>query len=117
MNPARTIIELPTRIAPDGRESIEPVAPTDAAPPIGAVLAGDERAWHLFVGHYGPQLRAVVEHASEATADPLRADEIDDVLGDFWLAALASDMRMLRRFDARRGADLLTWLTFHVAQI
>lgn len=115
MNRVRTMVELPTRIA--NRATIEPVAPVDAAPPLGAVLDGDERAWRTFVGYYGPRLRAVVEHASEATTDPLRADEIDDVLGDFWLEVVGNDKRMLRRFDPKRGSDPLTWLTFHVAQI
>lgn len=42
---------------------------------------------------------------------------LDDVLRDFWFAAVADDMRMLRAFKPERGAALLTWLTFHVAHI
>jgi hypothetical protein len=94
-------------------------APTalDAPPPLSAVLSGDESAWRAFVTYYEPRLRSVVRHASEATPDPLRDDEVDDVLGDFWLNVVTNDKKMLRVFDPRRGSDLLTWLTFHVAHL
>lgn len=87
----------------------------DVVDELRAVLARDEVAWRRFVARYDPPLRDVVRHATEAT-DPLTDDRIDDVLGDFWLALVAKDMRMLRAFDPASGADLLAWLTFHVAQ-
>lgn len=87
-----------------------------APPSLDAILRGDESAWRRFVATYDPPLRAVVRHAAEAT-HPLAEDEIDDVLGDFWLAVVADDKRLLRAFNPRRGAPLMTWLTFHVARI
>lgn len=78
------------------------------------LVNGDEAAWRAFVAEYDPQLRAVVRHATEAT-QPLSQDEVDDVLGDFWLALIADNKRMLRAFNPQRGATLLTWLTFHIA--
>jgi hypothetical protein len=83
---------------------------------LRAVLVGDESAWRTFVANYDPPLRAVVRHATEAT-QPLTENEIDDVLGDFWLAVVADNKRMLFAFDPKRGSALLTWLTFHVAHI
>jgi hypothetical protein len=93
------------------------VSATTAAPSLSAVLSSNDSAWRAFVEYYEPSLRSVVRHASEATASPLREDEIDDVLGDFWLNVLADDKKLLRVFDPRRGSDLITWLTFHVAQL
>jgi hypothetical protein len=89
----------------------------DGPPSLSAVLSGDEAAWRVFVAYYDPRLRSVVRHASEVTPDPLREDEIDDVLGDFWISVVSHDKKMLRAFDPRRGSDLLTWLTFHVAHL
>lgn len=83
---------------------------------LDAILRGEQSAWRAFVAEYDPQMRTVVRHAAEAT-HPLTEDEIDDVLGDFWLAVVADNKRMLRAFNPRRGAALLTWMTFHVARI
>jgi hypothetical protein len=83
---------------------------------LDAIVRGEQSAWRAFVAEYDPQLRTVVRHAAEAT-HPLTEDEIDDVLGDFWLAVVADNKRMLRAFNPRRGAALLTWMTFHVARI
>ena len=105
------------RAEPVGREGAPDSIPPDTAPPLSDVLAGNESASPAFVRYYASRLRAVVQHATEATADPLTEDEIDDVLGDFWLALVANRKRMLRAFDPTRGSDLLTWLTFHVAHI
>jgi hypothetical protein len=88
----------------------------DEASDLRDVLARDEVAWRHFVARYDEPLREIVRHATEAT-HPLTSDQIDDVLGDFWLAAVASDMRLLRAFNPARGASLLTWLTFHVAHV
>jgi excisionase family DNA binding protein len=90
--------------------------PSGEEPELRRVLRGDAVAWRQFVAYYDPGLRAVVHHGIEASTVLSTAD-VDDVLGDFWLAALADGMRMLRAFKPERGAALLTWLTFHVAQI
>ncbi|HJU21088.1 MAG TPA: hypothetical protein VJ891_01140 [Casimicrobiaceae bacterium] len=81
------------------------------------VLRRDERAWREFVECYDPPLRAIVRDASEVRARPLTPDAIDDVMADFWTSVVESDLRLLRAFNPARGASLLTWLTFHVAQL
>jgi excisionase family DNA binding protein len=96
-------------------ESGQPRTREDA-PPLAPVLARDQSAWRVFVDYYDPRLRAVVDHANEASSERLSSDAIDDVMGDFWRSVFADDMRMLRKFDPKRGAALLTWMTFHVAQ-
>jgi excisionase family DNA binding protein len=92
-----------------------PDASVDEAAALGAVLDGDKRAWREFVRRYEGPLREVVRHATEAIG--AFDDEIDDVLGDFWLRLVEEDFRMLRAFNPSRGSALLTWLTFHVAQV
>ena len=82
--------------------------------PIG-VLEGDEVAWRSFVARHDAALRTIVRQATETT-NALSDDQIDDVMGDFWLAVVSNDMRLLRSFKPERGSTLLTWLTFHVAK-
>jgi excisionase family DNA binding protein len=91
-------------------------AALDEVSELTAVLARDEAAWRRFVAHHDPPLRAIVRHATEPFR-PLDDDEVDDVLGDFWLALVADDMRMIRAFNPTRGAALLTWLTFQLARV
>jgi excisionase family DNA binding protein len=81
-----------------------------------AVLARDEAAWRRFVARFDEPLREVVRHATEVI-EPLDDDQIDDLLGEFWVALLANDMRILRAFDPKRGTKLETWLTFQIAQL
>jgi excisionase family DNA binding protein len=85
-------------------------------PDLAPVLAGDASAWTRFVAYYESRLRAVVRQAADHI-EAFSNTDVDDVLRDFWFAAVADDMRMLRAFKPERGAALLTWLTFHVAHI
>jgi excisionase family DNA binding protein len=86
------------------------------SPDLREVLRGDASAWRRFVAYYEPPLRALVHDAAEATELFSDAD-VDDVLGDFWLAVVSDQMRMLRGFKPERGADLLTWLALHVSHV
>jgi excisionase family DNA binding protein len=92
------------------------VVSTKAPIEICAAIDGGKRTWRTFVRHYDPLLRDVVRHASEPIR-PLTEDEVDEVLGEFWLKLVEDDFRMLRAFNPTRGAALLTWLTFHVSRI
>jgi hypothetical protein len=84
---------------------------------LRAVLQRDEAACREMVRRYDDELREIVRHAAEAIL-PLTDDQVDDVLGDFWLRIVADDFRMLRAFDpSRPGAALFTWLTFQVAHV
>jgi len=90
---------------------------SDEAVQLRLVLSRDERGWSEFVRRYDPPLREVIHHAARATAHPLTPDQVDDVMSDFWVLALENDLRLFRAFNPARGASLLTWLTFHVAQV
>src|SRR5581483_6062981 len=98
-------------IAKRSPSAIARAAPSEETAELAAVLDRDEAAWRRFVAHFDGPLRAVVRHATEATY-ALSDDQIDDVLGDFWMALVANDMRLLRAFNPARGSALLTWLTF-----
>jgi DNA-directed RNA polymerase specialized sigma24 family protein len=110
----RDVDTLAPRLEPS-REDRRPVEASNALD-LTQVIAGDESTWRRFVAEYDPRLRAVVRHATEAI-HPISDDEIDDVLGDFWLAVVANRKRMLRSFEPSRGAELMTWMAFHVARI
>ena len=105
------------------RDCVEGAAPfrqeppsRSGAPELREVLRGDASAWRRFLAYYEPPLRALVHDAAEATELFSDAD-VDDVLGDFWLAVVSDRMRMLRAFKPERGADLLTWLALHVSHV
>jgi excisionase family DNA binding protein len=92
------------------------VVSTKAPVDICAAIDGGKRTWRTFVRYYDPLLRDVVRHASEPIRR-LSEDDVDEVMGEFWLKIVEDDFRMLRAFNLARGAALLTWLTFHVSQI
>ncbi len=83
---------------------------------LKATIAGDEGAWRRFVARNDPKLREVVRHATSGIR-PLTEEQIEDVMGDFWLAAVQEDCRLLRTFKPSRGSSTFTWLTFQVARI
>jgi excisionase family DNA binding protein len=100
--------------APSCQPEQAAVQPDDAAL-LAEVVAGSEQAWRRFVKKYDPLLRDVVHQAT--AENPLDKSDMDDVLGEFWAAVVANNMRLLRSFNPSRGSTLLTWLTFHVAGI
>src|SRR6185312_11567406 len=78
---------------------------------LRAVLAQDARAWRELVRRHESALRdAVRESADGELAD----DDVDDILGDFWLFLLEDDLRRLRAFG---GSDLLGWLSILIGQV
>ncbi len=92
-------------------------AAADDSALLRAALGRDDLAWREFVKRFDLPLREVIRYAASATAHPLDPDEIDDVMGDFWVLLLEGDRRVLRAFNPLHGASLQTWLTFHVAQV
>jgi excisionase family DNA binding protein len=109
-------VERRTSLTTTPKRGVAMPSATDETVELRAALERDEAAWRRFVARYDGALRSVVRHAAEHD-NPLSEDQVDEVLGDFWLAIVANDMSLLRRFNPARGASLLTWLTFHVAQI
>ena len=98
-----------TSLTTTPKRSVTLSSTADETAELCAALDRDEPAWRRFVARYDRDLRAVVRHAAEAD-DPISDDQVDEVLGDFWLAVVANDMRVLRAFNPARGASLLTWL-------
>lgn len=75
------------------------------------VLARNQRAWAELVRRHEPAIRDAVR---EIVCD---SDDVDDVVGAFWLRMLERDMRWLRAFAPDNGTDLCAWLSIHAAQI
>lgn len=105
-----------SQVAKKSARAAKGLAAIGEAAELEAILAKDEGAWTSFVQRNDPKLREVVRHATEAMC-PLRADQVDDVMGDFWLSVTEDDSKMLRSFKPRRGSSLFAWLTFHVARV
>src|SRR4051812_31592295 len=80
---------------------------------LAAVLARDARAWRKLVAAHESHLRDAVREAASAERE-ITDDQIDDVLGDFWLLLLEDDLRRLRGFS---GDDLGAWLTMLAGQL
>jgi excisionase family DNA binding protein len=81
---------------------------------LPSVLERDEAAWREFERRFTTPLRDAV---LAATDSPLADDQVDDVVADFWLRLLESDMQSLRTYDARRGTPLVTWLALRISQL
>jgi hypothetical protein len=83
---------------------------------LADVLARDRRAWRTLVAALEPTLQIVVRETASADRE-LSDDEIDDLLGDFWLLLLADDLRRLRGFQKSGGSDLEAWLELLAAEV
>jgi excisionase family DNA binding protein len=57
-----------------------------------------------------------VKEAGDAI-QPLTSEQIDDIIGDFWLRLLEDDMRRLRAFKPSHGGALLSWMTMQVSHV
>lgn len=104
MSRKRTAIDEPTQSfdANDERRLVQ------------AVLTGDERAWDRLVRRYDGPLREIVRESAEAI-QPLTDEQLEDVIGDFWLRMVEDDRRWLRRF--RGDSSLETFLRFQVLAV
>jgi excisionase family DNA binding protein len=81
---------------------------------VRLTLAGDQAAWREIMRRYDTPLhQAIFDAALEPTINPA---EVDDLMSEFWLSLVESDMRKLRAFNPSRGAALLSWLTIQLVQ-
>jgi excisionase family DNA binding protein len=71
---------------------------------VRQVLAGDEHAWQKLVRRFDGPLREIVRESADAI-DPLSDEQLDDVMGDFWLRMVEDDRRWLRRFRGKGSLD------------
>src|SRR5579863_7510944 len=83
---------------------------------VAAVLSGDERAWRKLVKEYEPKLRDAVRETMQSFELGGRED-VDDVIGEFWLRIVDDNKRWLRAFNPTHGPSLLEWLTVHVREL
>ena len=81
---------------------------------VRQVLAGDEHAWQKLVRRFDGPLREIVRESADAI-EPLSAEQLDDVIGDFWLRMVEDDRRWLRRF--RGEGSLEAFLRFQVLAV
>jgi integrase/recombinase XerC len=81
---------------------------------VPLVLAGDQAGWREVMRRFDGPLRQAV---TDAALDGEIGADVDDLMGEFWLGLVERDMRRLKRFNPRRGAPLLTWLTIHLVQL
>lgn len=79
---------------------------------VRGAIAGDDAAWREIVRRHSAALREAVRESGH-----IGESDLDDVVSDFWLSLIEGDMRLLRKFDDRRGAQLLSWLTVRLLQV
>lgn len=82
----------------------------------GAVhaLVGVERwtqeEWQRFYAQHQPVITSAVAHVLLARRIPFTRHDLDDFVGEVWVALLRHDALSLRRFDPRRGRSVASWL-------
>jgi len=79
-------------------------------------LAREDRAWKDLVRRFDEPLRNAVRDLTEAI-DPLSDEQLDDLLGEFWLRIVEDDLRRLRLFRGSTDDSLRAFLTMHVTQL
>jgi excisionase family DNA binding protein len=97
-----------------GDAPIASIDPEDERRLVQAALEGDERAWHRLVRRYDGPLREIVRESTDAI-QPLTDEQLEDVIGDFWLRMVEDDRRWLRRF--RGDSSLETFLRFQALAV
>jgi excisionase family DNA binding protein len=89
---------------------------SDSVALLKRALGRNDRAWNDLVRRFDEPLRTVVRDLTEAI-HPLSDEQVDDLLGDFWLRVVDDDMRCLRFFRGATDDSLLAFLTMHVTQL
>ena len=79
----------------------------ELAETIGALIAGDSRAWGRFVRDHARVIYAAVQRRLLPAGC---GGEVEDVAQDVFVRLCKSDFKLLRRYDSAR-AKLSTWLT------
>jgi RNA polymerase sigma-70 factor (ECF subfamily) len=69
-----------------------------------------ERTWSVFVERFRRLIGSCVRGALVRYGAPARPDDIDDLVGEVWIALLDDDLRRLRAFSPDRGARLSTFI-------
>jgi RNA polymerase sigma-70 factor (ECF subfamily) len=78
-------------------------------------LAQEPGAWKDFVDRYLGLFIHVLQHTAHSRSVTISPDDIDDLCAEFFLAVLADDFAILRRF--RGQSSLATYLTVIVRRI
>jgi RNA polymerase sigma-70 factor (ECF subfamily) len=72
--------------------------------PLAILLAGDERAWEIFVRRYAALIVAAVRSVAPISGD------VEDLTQEVFVRLCKDDFRLLRTYDVTR-ASLSTWIT------
>ena len=75
---------------------------------LSRCLANDPDAWRLFIDRFTGLFVHVVQHTSYSRSVRLVQEDIDDLCAEIFLALLADDSRILRKF--RGNSSLVTYL-------
>ncbi|VAX38768.1 hypothetical protein MNBD_PLANCTO02-620, partial [hydrothermal vent metagenome] len=71
-------------------------------------LANDSGAWRLFIERYMGLFVHVIKHTAHARSVRLVQQDVDDLCAEIFLALLANNFRILRKF--REKSSLVTYL-------
>jgi RNA polymerase sigma factor (sigma-70 family) len=78
---------------------------------LAATTKGQQdRLWAEFVRRYERLIMSCVVKALRRYGALFSRDDLDDLVGEVWLALLRDDMRKLRQYDAARGFRIASFL-------
>lgn len=79
-------------------------------------LAHDEQAWAEIVRQFDEPIRATVRGLGEAI-HPFTAEQVDDLMSDFWLRIVDEDFGVLRDFRGETDDSLLEFLRLQISRL
>ncbi len=77
---------------------------------LDALLAGEQHRWNEFVRRYERLIGSCVLKVMRRYGAAFSSDDVDDLVGEAWLALLRDDMRKLRQYRRDRGFRIASWI-------
>jgi RNA polymerase sigma factor (sigma-70 family) len=77
---------------------------------LHACIAGDRRAWEIFVQRFTRYVWYLVDATGKRYDASLSADDLADYHNDVFVALLENDRHRLRQFQGKNGCSVRSWI-------
>jgi RNA polymerase sigma factor (sigma-70 family) len=77
---------------------------------LAAILAGDRSRWHGFMMRYERLITSCVVRTLRRYDATFSRDDLEDLVGEVWVALLRDDLKKLRAYRPEKGFRLASWI-------